>query len=439
MMKLDELASRAGQEVRGSTSGLQPPSITEVHSSRRRRWGTSVVLGAFVGTLAVIGAVAIWPLTGDTGPVSPPQPATTIDAETPVEPSTRSGSGLLIAGDDALAVLSPEFTVRKILSGVTDAVLLPDGQVAALTWAPPNESWVGAVIGLLDLETLAELGRVNIGVPVEVIGPNPISGLAVSRDGGWLVGLRWPDGERVSNDVELWTVELGSLRLLPHGVSLPGCGVGWPAPGADPSQFTVLCVHSGDIRLVTLDPEGNHPPVAVVPLPAVRSGGIDLNGNPLRLDSMLGLSTASDGTIYMGRGGGEIQRFDPEGQDVTKVGDVALTRYLPGVQALSPGGDILYVGSGPLSDREGSTGRRQADQLHAIDLSTGNQLWEIDMPQPFTSLAVGSDGTLYAATFPHGNPPTPDPSLMRIDPDDRTVEVVIDELSITPGPIIVLP
>lgn len=58
--------------------------------------------------------------------------------------------------------------------------------------------------------------------------------------------------------------------------------------------------------------------------------------------------------------------------------------------------------------------------------------------RPFTSLAVSPDGTLYAATFPHGDPPTPNPSLMLRDPDDRTVDIVIDELGIAPGTMTVI-
>jgi outer membrane protein assembly factor BamB len=61
----------------------------EVRSSRRRRNGISAVFTAFVGTLAVIGAVALWPSGGGTGPVSPPQPTTTIETETPIERSTQ--------------------------------------------------------------------------------------------------------------------------------------------------------------------------------------------------------------------------------------------------------------------------------------------------------------------------------------------------------------
>lgn len=54
-------------------------------------------------------------------------------------------------------------------------------------------------------------------------------------------------------------------------------------------------------------------------------------------------------------------------------------------------------------------------------------------------LAVSPDGTLYAASFAHGNPPTPDPSLMVISPEDRTVDVAIEGLGITSGTMAVLP
>lgn len=351
-----------------------------------------------------------------------------------------TGSGLLIVGENTLSKLSlPGFAVQKTLPGVTDAILLPDGRIAASTWNQPDNSANGGwSVVLLEPETLNEIGRVHVGELVEVIGPNPAPALAISTDGTWLVGIRWPEEDIAGYDVELWAVR-DPLRLMPEGISLPGCGVGWPASGTKPKQFTVLCTNSGDARLVTLNPDGGGGQVTVLPLPPARTGGADSNGNPLSLDRMLGMSAASDGTVYVTRGGGEIQRLDPEGQDITNVGAVAVTRYLPGINVLSSGGDILYVGSGPLSDREGATGRRQADQLHAIDLTNGTQLWKIDMQQPFTHLAVGPDGSLYAAMFPHGDPPSPDPALMRIDPNARTAEIVIDDLSITPGPITVLP
>lgn len=96
MMRLEELAPRAGQEIRDATRGLQPPGIMEVRSSRRRRNGMSAALTAFIGTLAVVGIAVLWPTGGDGGPVSPPQQTTalpqsttTIETVTPVEPSIR--------------------------------------------------------------------------------------------------------------------------------------------------------------------------------------------------------------------------------------------------------------------------------------------------------------------------------------------------------------
>jgi outer membrane protein assembly factor BamB len=110
MMKLDELAPRAGKEIRDATRGLQPPAITEVRSSRRRRNGISAALTAFIGTVAVIGVVALWPAGGDTEPVSPPHPTTTIETETPTAPSIREYR--LLDGRIATLETDPPLTLQ---------------------------------------------------------------------------------------------------------------------------------------------------------------------------------------------------------------------------------------------------------------------------------------------------------------------------------------
>lgn len=358
-------------------------------------------------------------------------PADTTDPTTPPTP----GNGLLIAGVNTLTLMDlPDLTVRETISGVSDAILLPDGRIAAGIWSHPNNGasegeWAVVV---LNPETLTEMGRTQVEAPVEWIGPNPASRLAVSPDGRWMVGIRWPEGRAVGLDVELWVVRLETLRLIPEAVPLPVCGGSRPAATSQPDRFTVVC-GDDDIRFVTLATETGAQ-VDVVPLPEGRTE------RGLSLDRMVDVSAAGDGTRYLTRGGGEIYEVDWQSQTITQVGDLMTEdRYLPGINTLSPDGGILYVGSGPLSDRTESTGRRQADRLHAIDVDTGRELWTLTSPRPFTHIAAAPDGTLYATLYPQGDPPTPDPALMRFDPDDQSAEVLISNLEIPPGPITVIP
>ncbi|HJQ90823.1 MAG TPA: PQQ-binding-like beta-propeller repeat protein [Acidimicrobiia bacterium] len=65
---------------------------------------------AFIGTLVVIGTVALWPGSGDTGPVSPSQPTTTIGTETPVGPSIQEYQ--LLDGRIATVELDPPLALR---------------------------------------------------------------------------------------------------------------------------------------------------------------------------------------------------------------------------------------------------------------------------------------------------------------------------------------
>lgn len=94
-MRFDQLAHRAGHEVRQAAIDLRPPSLADVRRSRRRRSERSVAFTAFVVTLAVIGAVALWSPTGGSEPVSPPPSPTTIQTETTVVDLSTSEYWLL--------------------------------------------------------------------------------------------------------------------------------------------------------------------------------------------------------------------------------------------------------------------------------------------------------------------------------------------------------
>jgi hypothetical protein len=82
----------------------------EVRSSRRRRSGISAALTAFIGTVTVIGVVALWPAGGDTEPVSPPHPTTTIETETPAAPAIREYR--LLDGRIATIETDPPLTLQ---------------------------------------------------------------------------------------------------------------------------------------------------------------------------------------------------------------------------------------------------------------------------------------------------------------------------------------
>ena len=100
-MRFDELAPEAGRAVREAASRVQRPEITMVRTWRRRRTGVAAGSAAFIGTVAVVGAVALWPGAVGSQPAAPPATTTTIESVTPIEPSPPVDAGLTV--DDALA------------------------------------------------------------------------------------------------------------------------------------------------------------------------------------------------------------------------------------------------------------------------------------------------------------------------------------------------
>ena len=118
-MRLDELGPEAGRAVREAARRVQRPEITAVRSGRRRRNGLAAGFTAFITTVAVVGAVALWPSAGGSEPAAPPATTattTTIEPVAPVEPSPPSDTGLTVA--DAAA--APVSVLReRTIAGVT--------------------------------------------------------------------------------------------------------------------------------------------------------------------------------------------------------------------------------------------------------------------------------------------------------------------------------
>jgi hypothetical protein len=116
-MRLDELGPEAGRAVREAARRVQRPEITAVRSWRRRRNGLATGVTAFIGTVAVVGAVALWPSGGGSEPAAPPATTTTIEPVAPIEPSPPSDTVLTV--HDAVA---------------TPVSVLSEHTIAGVTW-----------------------------------------------------------------------------------------------------------------------------------------------------------------------------------------------------------------------------------------------------------------------------------------------------------------
>lgn len=90
----------------------------------------------------------------------------------------------------------------------------------------------------------------------------------------------------------------GWLGLTAGLVLVLGAGVGWVARGSSPAGTTVTGATDGDIRNVSVTAA---PETAAAAVPPVKSGAVEVPGNPVRPNSGLPCASETAGAQYLGQ------------------------------------------------------------------------------------------------------------------------------------------
>ncbi len=382
-MRFDELAKRAGRDVRDSSSKVPQADIAAVRRARRRQSGFLALLFVFAVTIVVFGAVMFWPVDEqpDLAAPVPVAPSTTlvtsegspIVSSLPVDRSLPLTIVAVRPNNPSFVVLDFEESTSTLYGPSVHS--LPGDATDGVAITPDRDTiiWSNGRAHLF-ISGLDEPG-LPLGSP-----PREISGLAP--------GLRvvpTPDGERVwlvqpgvgygDNDfptlIELVELESGEVLLttasdpnsFPVGATSSGLVLGthsWLDTGDG------FVVEAGSEVVLHVDESGNE---------RVIGPGIPIAASP---SSILMLVCSSDDAEC--DRGGELTTFDhdgnpgliverPAGGVWQTVGGPAIPSESMPLPAVSPDGAKLVMSIGVDPDENGVP---TSSRLVVIDLATGS-------------------------------------------------------------------
>lgn len=197
-MNFDDFAANAARAA--AAQHVDPPAIGEVRVARRRRSAGSAVLGAFVGTLIIVGTASWWPAGTPDGPLD------TVVATSPLS-STTTGASLSTTPAPTTTTTAPPSTSPAPTTSATS-----DFRVWSIAQPP---SWHRA-----DSELMPDLGWTSV-----TLASFPLR----------------PGGTRCAHMPENALRDLGPTDvLLSIFPGAAGDGAPWPADGFDDDVFPAL-------------------------------------------------------------------------------------------------------------------------------------------------------------------------------------------------------
>ena len=178
-MKIDELAEQAGRGARDAARVARRPDIGRVQVSQRRRSAVSVVVMAFVVTVIAVGAIALWPTAGESGP----EPGSV--ATSPTSDFTIELPGVVL-GDSHVwpetprqgtpAELAAAFAIEVLKWDDPAAIPDPDADPSGPVWVNVNPRSEGVAFGHVLTVPVPEGGRVIIQVGNQFFTGGPVVG-----------------------------------------------------------------------------------------------------------------------------------------------------------------------------------------------------------------------------------------------------------------------
>ncbi|MEA2477526.1 MAG: hypothetical protein QOC87_1725 [Actinomycetota bacterium] len=283
--------------------------------------------------------------------------------------------------------------------GYNPSVVLEQGDVTnkRVFLAAHHGSRFADVLSSVDLRsgnthriaTLAGIPRRDEGIlPVQSVPT-----IVASSDGARLyiprTGIR---GGGLRRPFDIATFDLSSGAILPQSVLLGrgagGCGSRDLMPLPDPHQLLVLCAYERQVFKLDIADDGS--------------------ATPIRLDlpeeSMWGALSPDASTLYAVSASLKIYVVDVDSMTLTDTLQVRNGDGTAGFNsvAISPSGDILYIGVGHTTSSLGLLGNPK--DILAIDVATGDVLARIAMSEPARGLVVDSSGRrLYATGAERGD------------------------------------